>query len=148
MKLTLEQYRDKVKGCFDGKNVGGTLGAPFECRRGVFDVSYYTQELNGEPLPNDDLDLQLVWLNAAERYGAGVNGEILGEYWLTYIVPNWGEYGAGKNNLRAGLLPPLSGYVNNAFRDSCGRISCRTSGPVSARAIRSGRWNTPWRTPR
>lgn len=120
MKLTLAEYRDKVKGCFDGKNVGGTLGAPFECKRGVFDVSYYTQELNGEPLPNDDLDLQLVWLNAVEQYGNAVNGEILGEYWLTYIVPNWGEYGAGKNNLRTGLLPPLSGYVNNAFRDSCG----------------------------
>ncbi|ACT01220.1 ADP-ribosylglycohydrolase family protein [Paenibacillus sp. JDR-2] len=120
MKLTLQNYREKVTGCWIGKNIGGTLGAPFECKRGVFDFDFYTQELNGEPLPNDDLDLQLVWLNAAEKYGRNVNARILGEYWLSYIVPNWGEYGAGKNNMRQGLVPPLSGYVNNVFRDSNG----------------------------
>ncbi|MBI5834256.1 MAG: ADP-ribosylglycohydrolase family protein [Armatimonadetes bacterium] len=120
MQLNLAEYRDKVLGCWLGKNIGGTLGAPFECRRGVFDVDFYTQETHGEPLPNDDLDLQLVWLNAAEKHGRGVTGSILGEYWLMYITPNWGEYGAGKNNLVAGLIPPLSGYVNNVYRDSCG----------------------------
>lgn len=120
MKLTIDAYRDKVLGCWLGKNIGGTLGAPFECKRGVFPVDFYTQELRGEPLPNDDLDLQLVWLNAAEKFGRSLTGSILGEYWLMYVVPNWGEYGAGKINLSAGLLPPLSGYVNNVYRDSCG----------------------------
>jgi ADP-ribosylglycohydrolase len=120
MKLSLSEYRSKVMGCWIGKNIGGTLGAPFECKRGVFDYDFYTQDLNGEPLPNDDLDLQLVWLNVAEKYGRNVNARILGEYWLSYIVPNWGEYGAGKNNMRQGLVPPLSGYVDNVFRDSNG----------------------------
>ncbi|OCT15549.1 hypothetical protein A8709_15855 [Paenibacillus pectinilyticus] len=120
MKLSLNAYRSKLMGCWIGKNVGGTLGAPFECKRGVFDVDFYTQELNGEPLPNDDLDLQLVWLNAAEKFGRNVNAQILSEYWLSYIVPNWGEYGAGKNNMRQGIVPPLSGYVNNVYRDSNG----------------------------
>jgi hypothetical protein len=120
MWMDVKDYRNKVQGCWLGKNIGGTLGAPFECKRGVFPVEFYTQELHGEPLPNDDLDLQLVWLNAAEKYGRAVTGAILGEYWLMYVVPNWGEYGAGKNNLAAGLLPPLSGYVNNVYRDSCG----------------------------
>ena len=120
MIMNLSAYRDKVEGCWTGKNIGGTLGAPFECKRGVFDVTYYTQDLHGEPLPNDDLDLQLVWLNAVEQYGRFTNASILGEFWHCYVVPNWGEYGAGKNNLRAGILPPLSGYVNNIYRDSCG----------------------------
>jgi ADP-ribosylglycohydrolase len=120
MLMNVNEYRNKVEGCWMGKNIGGTLGTPFECKRGVFPIEFYKQELHGEPLPNDDLDLQLVWLNAAEKYGRGVTGAILGEYWLMYVVPNWGEYGAGKNNLAAGLLPPLSGYVNNAYRDSCG----------------------------
>ncbi|OAS17861.1 ADP-ribosylglycohydrolase family protein [Paenibacillus oryzisoli] len=119
-KLSLQEYRSKLLGCWIGKNVGGTLGAPFECKRGVFEVDFYTQDLNGEPLPNDDLDLQLVWLNVAEKYGRNLTATILGEYWLSYIVPNWGEYGAGKNNLRQGLVPPLSGYVNNVFGDSNG----------------------------
>lgn len=120
MILSLQEYRDKVLGCWAGKNIGGTLGAPFECKRGVFEFDFYTQELGGEPLPNDDLDLQLVWLNVVEKYGRFTNASILGEYWHSFIVPNWSEYGAGKNNMRMGLVPPLSGYVNNNNRDSCG----------------------------
>lgn len=120
MKLSFQEYKSKLEGCWLGKNIGGTLGAPFECKRGVFDVSFYTQELYGEPLPNDDLDLQLIWLNAAEKYGSALNAQILGEYWISYISPNMGEYGAGKNNLRAGIVPPLSGYNHNLYRDSNG----------------------------
>lgn len=120
MIISLNDYKRKVLGCWTGKNIGGTLGAPFECKRGVFDISFYTQELCGEPLPNDDLDLQLVWLNAVEKYGRFVNSSILGEYWHMFIIPNWGEYGAGKNNMRMGIVPPLSAYINNEYRNSCG----------------------------
>ncbi len=55
-----------------------------------------------------------------ERYGRNVNASILGEYWLSYVIPNWVEYGTGKANLRAGLQPPLSGLVDNTYKDSCG----------------------------
>ena len=30
MKLDLATYKDKVMGCWAGKNIGGVLGAPFE----------------------------------------------------------------------------------------------------------------------
>lgn len=120
MKLTFREYKEKVMGCWMGKNIGGVLGAPFEAKRGVFDIDFYTQDLSGDPPPNDDLDLQLVWLNAVEKYGRHINASILGEYWLSFIIPNWAEYGAGKNNLRMGFVPPLSGYLENEYRDSCG----------------------------
>jgi len=103
-----------------GKTIGGTLGAPFEGYRGVWDVDFYQQDLSKGPIPNDDLDLQIVWLNAVERFGNKVNAQILAEYWLMFIDPYWCEYGAGKNNLRRGFQPPLSGYINNMNRDSCG----------------------------
>lgn len=118
--MYFDKYRDSILACWNGKNIGGTLGAPFECLRGVFDVDYYTQELNGEPLPNDDLDIQLVWLNALERYGVNINSHILADYWLGYVIPNWSEYGIAKNNLRRGLIPPLSGSYKNPFCDSNG----------------------------
>lgn len=118
--MNIREYEDRVRGCWLGKNIGGTLGAPIEGRRGVFDVKYYTHDLTKGPLPNDDLDLQLVWLNAAEKYGRNVNSEILGEYWLSYVSADWSEYGAGKNNLAMGILPPLSGLYNNHNKDSCG----------------------------
>ena len=120
MIMNVKTYKDKVRGCWLGKNIGGTLGAPFELKRGVWDLDFYTQDMSEGAWPNDDLDLQLIWLNAAERYGRNVNAQILGEYWLSYIVGDWSEYGAGKNNLQKGLLPPVSGWYHNHNRDSCG----------------------------
>lgn len=34
-KLDLATYRNKVNGCWAGKNISGVLGAPFEAKRGV-----------------------------------------------------------------------------------------------------------------
>ncbi|MBR4888052.1 MAG: ADP-ribosylglycohydrolase family protein [Clostridia bacterium] len=120
MQLTYKEYKDKVRACWLGKNIGGTLGAPFECIRGVYEIDYSTHDLSLGVLPNDDLDLQLVWLNAAEKYGKNLTAEQLGEYWISYVVAEWSEYGAGQNNLRYGLLPPISGWYNNHNKDSCG----------------------------
>lgn len=108
------EYRDKVLGCWTGKNIGGTLGAPMEGRREIFDVNFYVQDLKGKPAPNDDLDLQLIWLLAVEENGIyQVNERVLGEYWLNHITGPWNEYGIGKVNMANGLVPPLSGACNN-----------------------------------
>lgn len=118
--ISKEEYRDKVYGCWQGKNIGGTLGAPFEAKREAVDLEFYTHDLSVGALPNDDLDLQLSWLCAAERYGTAVDAKILAEYWVSTIVPNWAEYGVGKTNLRLGLEPPVAGGFCNAFKDSNG----------------------------
>ena len=113
-KINIEEFRDKVLGCWTGKNIGGTLGAPMEGKREMTDVSFYVQELGGNPAPNDDLDLQLVWLRAIEDNGLyRVDERILGEYWLRFITGPWNEYGIGKFNMINGLFPPLSGLCNN-----------------------------------
>ena len=39
---------------------------PMEWNRQENDVTYYTHEMTGEPLPNDDLDIQILWLIALE----------------------------------------------------------------------------------
>ena len=119
-QLTFDELQDKIYGCFVGKNIGGTFGAPYECKRQVNTVTFYTQDLSMGPPANDDLDLQLVWLNAVEKFGRTVDAHILGEYWLSYIIPNWVEYGMAKANLRSGLQPPLSGYIDNTYGNSCG----------------------------
>ena len=84
MILQLNELRDKLAGCWTGKNVGGVLGAPFECKRMIPNVDFYVQDLTQGPPANDDLDLQIVWLAAVERYGRNVNASILGEYWLSF----------------------------------------------------------------
>ncbi len=118
--ISKEEYHDKVYGCWLGKNIGGTLGAPFEAKRTAVDLEFYTHDLSMGALPNDDLDLQLSWLCAAERFGTAVDAKILAEYWVSTITPNWAEYGVGKTNLRLGLEPPVSGGFCNAFKDSNG----------------------------
>ena len=121
MRLNKEELRDKILGCWIGKNIGGTIGGPFEGTEEILDIKGFTSP-KGEPLPNDDLDLQLVWLRAMEDVGPKVlSTNVLADYWLSYISPHWNEYGTGKANLEMGLLPPLSGEVNNAlWRNSNG----------------------------
>lgn len=118
--LNRDELRNKIYGCWLGKNIGGTLGGPFEGRRDVLDVRGYSTP-KGEPLPNDDLDLQLVWLKAVQEHGPrGVNSHVLGEYWLNFIPPYWNEYGICKANMRAGLMPPISGEYHNHWKHSNG----------------------------
>ena len=60
MKLNFEEYKSKVYACWTGKNIGGTIGGPYEGKREILNVTGFTTK-PGEALPNDDLDLQLVW---------------------------------------------------------------------------------------
>jgi len=120
MTLNIEDYRKKVLGCWMGKNIGGTLGAPDEWKRQINNYEFYIQDLKGEPMPNDDLDIQLLWLIALEERGIDIDAQTLGEYWVNYVTPHWAEYGTAKINMRSGLQPPVSGSFNNTYKDSCG----------------------------
>ena len=104
MIINEAEYRSKVLGCWMGKNIGGTLGAPFEWRRQVNDVSFYTQDLGGEPLPNDDLDIQLLWLVALEEKGIEIDAKTLAEYWVLLRNAALGRvrHGEDQHALRAG----------------------------------------------
>jgi len=121
IKLNRDTLKDKIYACWVGKNIGGTMGTPYECTQELLDIQGFSTPA-GSALPNDDLDLQLIWLKALEERGAsGINANVLGEYWLNYIPPHWNEYGIGKGNMKAGLLPPLSGeYKNSAWKNSNG----------------------------
>lgn len=111
--LERSALRDRIYACWMGKNIGGTFGGPYENMREILDIQGFATKA-GEPLPNDDLDLQLIWLKAVgDRGPKAVNERLLGEYWLSYIGPHWNEYGVGKSNLREGFVPPLSGEINN-----------------------------------
>lgn len=120
MKINIDEFRDKVHACWIGKNIGGTMGGPFEGHKEMLDITGFSTPEN-TVLPNDDLDLQLVWLEAVKRVGAkNVNAAVLGEFWLSYVGPYWNEYGRGKNNMKMGIVPPLSGDAFNDWKNSNG----------------------------
>ncbi len=115
-----DEFYSRVIGCFMGKNIGGTLGMPMEWERCKNEISYYTHDLTGKPLPNDDLDIQILWLIALEDQGVHIDAKKLGEYFNEFMVFTHGEYGIAKTNLRTGLQPPVTGSFHNEFKDSCG----------------------------
>ncbi len=112
--LNEADFLDRVTACWLGKNIGGTLGMPFEGKQEPQAVSFYVNLKPGEPAPNDDLDLQLLWLKAMEEHGGRVDARVLGEYWTKHVIVDWNEYGVGLKNMKLGLLPPLSGHYDNA----------------------------------
>jgi len=120
MKLNKKDLTNKILGCWIGKNIGGTMGAPYEGMQQLNDISGFNSP-KGEPLPNDDLDLQLVWLKAMQEVGPKfLTANVLADYWVSHISPHWNEYGIGKANIALGLLPPLSGEYKNFWKNSNG----------------------------
>lgn len=113
IKINRKLYRDKVYACWLGKNIGGTMGTPFEGNPNLLDIKGYTSP-KGEPLPNDDLDLQIVWLKAVNEIGPQrLNANILSWYWRRFIPAIWNEYGVGQCNASVGFTPPMSGELYN-----------------------------------
>lgn len=111
--INKNELRDKILACWIGKNIGGTMGTPYEGKKEILDISGFITA-PGVALGNDDLDLQLVWLKAMEEHGPlRLSPAILADYWVKCIPPFWNEYGTAKANIKAGILPPLSGELNN-----------------------------------
>lgn len=110
---------DKIYGCWLGKNIGGTLGGPYEGQKRPLNLSFYEPVPKG-PAPNDDIDLQLVWLDLLLKKGPEITSADLGEAWLKHISYPCDEYGVATANLKMGLKPPESGYYNNWFQNGMG----------------------------
>lgn len=118
--LGRRDYRDKVHACWLGKNIGGTLGTPHEGRMFVHNLTFY-QPVPEEPLPNDDLDLQLVWLQMLEEKGVSPRLPDFAEYWQRYACSYpWDEYDFCIRNLSRGLRPPVSDWFENYYVDEMG----------------------------
>ena len=67
-KIAYKDYLDKVYGCFIGKAISGNIGAPHEGVKMPMELEFRQDMINCE-LPNDDLDLQVLWLDVVEKKG-------------------------------------------------------------------------------
>ena len=120
MTETITDYRARVMGCWLGKAVGGTLGMPFEGQDGPLDITFYTP-VPTEMLPNDDLDLQVLWACVLDREDpVRVDRHVLARAWRDNCGFPWDEYGVAKRNLAEGIAPPLSGSFDNWFTRGMG----------------------------
>ncbi len=118
--LDRANYRDKVYACWLGKNIGGTLGGPWECKKHTHALTFY-DPIPSKAAPNDDLDLQLVWLKMLEEKGLDPSVRTFAEYWSRYACRYpWNEYGFFMRNFDRGLRPPIAGCFENYFVDEMG----------------------------
>ncbi|HBE01638.1 MAG TPA: hypothetical protein DC049_04085 [Spirochaetia bacterium] len=110
---------ERITACIRGKSIGGTLGTPHEGKMSLMNLTYYDPVPIGI-LPNDDFDLQLLFLEAVEQAGGAVDSDILACTWARRVDFPWDEYGVALINMRRGLKPPVTGWFDNPFAHCMG----------------------------
>lgn len=116
MKRTIsyEKFLDKIYGCYVGKAVSGNIGAPYEGVKMPMELEFMPQMINCD-LPNDDLDLQVLWLDVVERKGADFQAYDLLKSFCENCDYSPGEYAVMRKNYARGVYPPYSGKFCNDF---------------------------------
>ncbi len=122
MLLTLSpktELKNRVYGCWLGKSIGGTLGLPAEGKMERLHFLFYDPVPTIAP-PNDDLELQLVWLHLVENNGSTLTQSDFAKAWLDHIHYMWDEYGRTRWNLRRGVPLQNVGTFENPFHAAMG----------------------------
>ena len=118
--MEIVNFKEKVLGAWLGKAVGGTLGQPWEGCRGPLALDYY-DPVPTCMIPNDDLDLQVVWAcHLAGDWNGVVSYKNFAAAWVENVGFPFDEYGVAIRNLKIGIPAPWSGKYDNAFTDGLG----------------------------
>lgn len=119
-KIADDVYYKKVLGCFLGKSIGGTLGTPLEGWAGPHNLTFY-DPVPTTMLPNDDLDLQVVWLKVlTQMKQPRVDSMELAKAWVEHVGFPWDEYAVAIRNIKNKIYPPFSGSYDNYFTSGMG----------------------------
>ncbi|EIQ00607.1 ADP-ribosylglycohydrolase [Opitutaceae bacterium TAV1] len=123
MKSSSSDIKTRILGCWLGKSVGGTLGLPAEGRMDRLNFTFYDPVPTIAP-PNDDLELQLVWLDLVEKLPGSaqvaLTQEDFARAWLENLHYMWDEYGRCRWNLRRGVAARDAGVFENHFVSGMG----------------------------
>ena len=112
--ISYDDYKEKIYAGWMGKSLGGTIGAPMEGHK--IRMNLTKEQLWPDIiLQNDDMDIQIVWLEALQERGIWLESDDLAEFWQDRCWYNFAEYGVFLNNYQRGIHPPLSGTWNNNF---------------------------------
>lgn len=121
--LPIKEYEDKLAGGFVGQMAGVVYGAPFEFKfEGQtvpeFLLPEWSPPMLAGALVQDDIYVEMTFLKTLEQYGPGVSQEQIGKDFAASKYPLWHANKFGRDNLRKGIMPPLSGHPRyNAHAD-------------------------------
>jgi hypothetical protein len=112
--LSKERYLDKVRGAWAGQMIGVCYGAPYEFQSNAkpieTDLRPWSPERVAESIGQDDLYVEMTFLMSLEKHGLGVTPEQAGRDFGASEYELWHANKQGRNNIRAGIMPPLSGH--------------------------------------
>jgi len=69
---------------------------------------------------NDDITFEIAFLLAKNEYGKDLDSRKIAENWVSLIPYAWSAEDIALKNLLLGILPPLSGKMNNPYREWIG----------------------------
>jgi len=114
-KLSVAEYRDKMKAGWIGQIAGVAWGAPteFKWKDKIIpeaDMPKWKPELINTAFNQDDLYVEMTFLRSLEEYGIDVSIRQAGIDFANSEYPLWCANDAARKNLRAGIAPPDSSH--------------------------------------
>ena len=114
-RISVEEYRDKMKAGWIGQIVGVAWGAPteFKFRDEIIPADKmptWRPELINNAFGQDDLYVEMTFLRSLEQYGLDVSIRQAGIDFANSEYPLWCANLAGRTNLRKGIAPPDSSH--------------------------------------
>ncbi|MCX6377409.1 MAG: ADP-ribosylglycohydrolase family protein, partial [Armatimonadetes bacterium] len=116
-QLPVDVYLDKMKGGWAGQMIGVSFGAPVEFRsKGAIDEGEFPPwkpDRVSNSLGQDDVYVELSFLEAHEKYGLDITNEQVGKSFAETKFKLWHANKQGRDNVRKGIMPPDSGSPKN-----------------------------------
>jgi hypothetical protein len=118
-RLSVDDYRDRLKGGWIGQMAGVGWGSPTE-------MKVYGRIMNESEMPpwdpkrvnqydNDDCYVEQTFVRTLEQYGLDVSAKQAGLDFARTTFNLWGANLVGRNNIRCGIMPPDSGHPKFAL---------------------------------
>jgi len=112
--LTVDEYLDRCKGAWAGQMIGVTYGEPYEFQSNgapiTRDLLPWKPTRVKNAIHEDDCYVEMTFLKAIEEHGLDITYAQAGEAFGASQYELWHANKVGRNNVRAGIMPPLSGH--------------------------------------
>jgi len=117
-KISVSDYRDKMKAGWIGQIAGVCWGGPTEFRWQTEIIPAdmmpkWTPEMINDAFGQDDLYTEMTFLHSMEQYGLDVSIRQAGIDFANSGYPLWHANNEGRMNLRSGIAPPDCSHPKN-----------------------------------
>jgi hypothetical protein len=123
ISVSSDRFADQTRAAWLGQLVGAAAGTALEgyTAENIAEVFGPIRDYVREPNTyNDDITFELAFLEAYRDKGAEITGTDIAARWTGMIPMGWSAEGVALNNIRRGVMPPLSGSLENPFDEWIG----------------------------